>query len=78
MKSFKRNFSDAEARVVGYLPLGPQLPGSRTLGLAAGCMGLAAGDGRLTVPHSPPRSKANIGKAFLFTSNWKITMFSLS
>lgn len=43
MKSFKRNFSDAEARVVGYLPLGPQLPGSGTLSLAAGCMGIAAG-----------------------------------
>lgn len=43
MKSFKRNFSDAEARVVGYLPLGPQLPGSGTLSLAAGWMGLVAG-----------------------------------
>lgn len=43
MKSFKRNFSDIEARVVGYLPLGPQLPGSGTLGFAVGCMGLAEG-----------------------------------
>lgn len=34
MKSFKRNFSDTEARVAGYLPLDPQLPGSGTLGLA--------------------------------------------
>lgn len=33
VKSFKRNFSDAEARVAGYPPLDPQLLGSGTLGL---------------------------------------------
>lgn len=40
MKSFKRNFSDAEeeARVAGYLLLGSQLPGSGSLGLAMGSM----------------------------------------